>query len=96
MADRVPAEAVERWTIPFCPDCGCAGVHAETCGMFPEQPVTHGNFEEVHLASCCSLDALIASKGGEEKAVEALADEFAPGLTRQMLAALRVHLGGGE
>lgn len=39
----------ERWRVPFCPDCGEAGTHAQDCSFFAGQPVVHGNFEWVVL-----------------------------------------------
>jgi hypothetical protein len=36
-----------RWTIWVCPDCGSTNIHAANCGMFPGDPVEHGNRVEV-------------------------------------------------
>jgi hypothetical protein len=37
----------KRYLVPFCPDCGAAGLHTLNCDSFANEPVTHGNFEYV-------------------------------------------------
>lgn len=47
MSETTSAQGTRVWCVPFCPDCGAAGVHVDSCMMFPGEPVVHGNFEHV-------------------------------------------------
>lgn len=66
------------WRVAFCPDCGDAGTHAPTCGMFPGEPVVHGNFEEVVRAADHrgAVDALRAAPMPERESIHK-GDEWA-------------------